>query len=115
MRSPTRRSPRSCARSSSTAFGTPRRRRGLTERAVAARAALAESQPMGGRGLPLGPTGLAVFPVEGPVWAAQAMDVPAAAGRWLAPDAFADAAVPTVMRKIIEHGLRHTAATPGHD
>src|SRR3546814_14156140 len=38
------------------------------------------------------------FHFEVTVWAAQAMDVPAAAGRWLAPDAFADAAVPTVMR-----------------
>src|SRR3546814_1085507 len=39
------------------------------------------------------------FHFEVTVWAAQAMDVPAAAGRWLAPDAFADAAVPTAMRK----------------
>src|SRR3546814_14579272 len=67
MRSPTRRSPRSCARSSSTACVTPRRRRGMTERAVAARAALAESSPSEGRGLLLGLIGVAVFSLTLPM------------------------------------------------
>ena len=54
------------------------------------------------------------FHFEVTVWAAQSEAAPAEAGRWVALDALADAAIPTVMRKIIEHGLRHSA-TAGVD
>ena len=49
------------------------------------------------------------FHFEVTVWAARSVSAPAVAGRWVALDALADAAIPTVMRKIIEHGLRHSA------
>jgi len=43
------------------------------------------------------------------VWATQLDAVDAEAGRWVALDALADEALPTVMRKIIDHGLKQTA------
>ncbi|WP_370661524.1 A/G-specific adenine glycosylase [Pelagibius sp. 7325] len=55
------------------------------------------------------------FHFEVTVWAAQADKRQADTskdldGRWVALDGLADEALPTVMRKIIEHGLIHTAA-----
>jgi A/G-specific adenine glycosylase len=55
------------------------------------------------------------FHFEVTVWAARSESAPAVAGRWVALDALADAAVPTVMRKIIEHGLRHSATAGADD
>ena len=55
------------------------------------------------------------FHFEATVWAARADDPPGATGRWVALDALADEAVPTVMRKIIEHGLRHSATAAAGD
>jgi A/G-specific adenine glycosylase len=49
------------------------------------------------------------FHFEVTVWAACRDGASARAGRWVAPDALADEAIPTVMRKIIDHGLIHTA------
>jgi len=49
------------------------------------------------------------FHFEVTVWAGRVESVPAEAGRWVTLDALADEAVPTVMRKIIEHGLLHSA------
>jgi len=50
------------------------------------------------------------FHFEVTVWAGRSEAAPAEAGRWVALDALADEALPTVMRKIIEHGLVHTAS-----
>jgi len=55
------------------------------------------------------------FHFEVTVWAAQADKRQAGTrkdldGRWVALDGLADEALPTVMRKIIDHGLIHTAA-----
>ncbi len=50
------------------------------------------------------------FHFEVTVWAAGAAAAPEDAGRWVALDALADEAIPTAMRKIIEHGLRHVAS-----
>lgn len=58
------------------------------------------------------------FHFEVTVWAAQAARADTAQeaqGRWVSLDGLADAALPTVMRKIIEHGLVHTAAGEAHD
>jgi len=51
------------------------------------------------------------FHFEVTVWAAQAAAaaLPSGAGRWVTLDGLADEALPTVMRKIIEHGLKQTA------
>ena len=49
------------------------------------------------------------FHFEVTVWAARAGDDAVDDGRWVALDSLADVALPTVMRKIIDHGLRHTA------
>ncbi|MGE5766856.1 MAG: A/G-specific adenine glycosylase, partial [Bacteroidota bacterium] len=53
------------------------------------------------------------FHFEVTVWAARHEKVPAEAGRWVALDTLADEAVPTVMRKIIEHGLTHSTLGGG--
>jgi A/G-specific adenine glycosylase len=50
------------------------------------------------------------FHFEVTVWAARAGSTQVETGRWVALDALADEAIPTVMRKIIEHGLIQTAA-----
>jgi A/G-specific adenine glycosylase len=47
------------------------------------------------------------FHFEVTVWAASAAAAADDAGRWVTLDDLADEAIPTVMRKIIEHGLRH--------
>jgi len=51
------------------------------------------------------------FHFEVTVWAGQAAEVHAVAeeadGRWVSLDGLADEALPTVMRKIIAHGLKH--------
>ncbi|MGF1629874.1 MAG: A/G-specific adenine glycosylase [Kiloniellaceae bacterium] len=49
------------------------------------------------------------FHFEVTVWAARAASPQVGTGRWVALDALADEALPTVMRKIIEHGLTQTA------
>ena len=46
------------------------------------------------------------FHFEVTVWAARLAHTSADSGRWVAVDALADEALPTVMRKIIDHGLR---------
>ncbi|MEO3428418.1 A/G-specific adenine glycosylase [Pelagibius sp. CAU 1746] len=55
------------------------------------------------------------FHFEVTVWAGQAagraeMEAAQAQGRWVALDALADEALPTVMRKVIDHGLLHADA-----
>jgi A/G-specific adenine glycosylase len=47
------------------------------------------------------------FHFEVTVWAARVETPAAAEGRWVALDALTDEALPTVMRKIIDHGLKH--------
>ncbi len=53
------------------------------------------------------------FHFEVTVWAGRsetaAPEAEGAAGRWVPLDRLADEAIPTVMRKIIDHGLTHTA------
>ena len=54
------------------------------------------------------------FHFEVTVWAAQAEAATGEAdGRWVSLDGLADEALPTVMRKIIEHGLRHAVGEDG--
>jgi len=47
------------------------------------------------------------FHFEVTVWAARTAAAAPAEGRWVALDRLADEALPTVMRKIIDHGLTH--------
>ncbi|WP_193367358.1 A/G-specific adenine glycosylase [Pelagibius marinus] len=49
------------------------------------------------------------FHFEVTVWAGQAAEAADTEGRWVALDALADEALPTVMRKIIDHGLVQSA------
>jgi A/G-specific adenine glycosylase len=49
------------------------------------------------------------FHFEVTVWAARSATAAAECGRWVPLDRLADEAIPTVMRKIIDHGLKHTA------
>lgn len=49
------------------------------------------------------------FHFEVTVWAARSEGAAAESGRWVPLDRLADEAIPTVMRKIIDHGLKHTA------
>ena len=49
------------------------------------------------------------FHFEVTVWAARSENAAEDAGRWVPLDRLADEAIPTVMRKIIDHGLTHTA------
>ncbi len=49
------------------------------------------------------------FHFEVTVWAGRAVEAAGIEGRWVALDALADEALPTVMRKIIDHGLLHSA------
>jgi A/G-specific adenine glycosylase len=53
------------------------------------------------------------FHFEVTVWAARTEDADPAAGRWVTLDGLADEALPTVMRKIIDHGLKQTAGSAG--
>ena len=53
------------------------------------------------------------FHFEVTVWAGRSETAAAAAGRWVPLDRLADEAIPTVMRKIIDHGLKHTATADG--
>ena len=55
------------------------------------------------------------FHFEVTVWAGtvRRSRLPAGAGRWVALDALGDEALPTVMRKIIDHGLKQTAVQGG--
>jgi A/G-specific adenine glycosylase len=55
------------------------------------------------------------FHFEITVWAARSAGTPTEMGRWVALDALADQALPTVMRKVIEHGLVHSAAADAAD
>ncbi|GAB4362672.1 MAG: A/G-specific adenine glycosylase [Kiloniellaceae bacterium] len=55
------------------------------------------------------------FHFEVTVWAARAAAKDGADGRWVSLDGLADEALPTVMRKIIDHGLIHTAAGNADD
>ncbi len=50
------------------------------------------------------------FHFEVTVWAARIEEPGDLPGRWVALDALADEALPTVMRKIIDHGLIHSVA-----
>jgi len=50
------------------------------------------------------------FHFEVTVWAARSATAAAEYGRWVPLDRLADEAIPTVMRKIIDHGLKHTAS-----
>jgi A/G-specific adenine glycosylase len=54
------------------------------------------------------------FHFEVTVWAGQVTDATGSTeGRWVALDGLADEALPTVMRKIIDHGLVHSATEDG--
>ncbi len=55
------------------------------------------------------------FHFEVTVWAARLDAVDAEAGRWVPLDGLADEALPTVMRKIIDHGLKQTAVATKED
>lgn len=55
------------------------------------------------------------FHFEVTVWAARADAEAVAGGRWVALDGLADEALPTVMRKIIDHGLIHSASGTADD